>query len=373
MLYVDLPTRQDFSSLSRARADACVSIYLETTPLTQHVDVSRKQLANLFKTAREQLEAIGFDKRRLAELDEHINDISGDDDFWRLQANSLAVLMTPDSIRTFRLANRLSPTVMVSDRFHLTPLLRAITFPNASLVLSASENSVRLVEVFPDLAPKEVKIPELPRNAASAVGKSTLNDRGPSGRIQGAEGQNVRLRQYARRVDAALRSRLTGRDTPMILATSKRFASLYRSVNSYPNLLSKHIASATDRTTDEELADAARQILDHENAREIQELVQLYNQRAIVSRATMDLADAARAATQGAIDTLLVDIDCDVPGMVDEDTGALTLAEKPSASTYDVVDEISGRALINGARVLGVRRSDLPGDGVLAAILRFAV
>ena len=369
MLYVDLPSRQEFAALNKAREDVCVSIYLETTPLTQHVDAARTQFVNLFKTAREQLEANGTDKRRLAELDEHVSDLHEDDAFWRLQANSLAVFATPDKLRTFRLANRLSSMVMVSDRFHLTPLLRAITFPNAAFVLSLSENAVRLIEVFPDLAPSEIRIAELPGNAASAVGKSTINDRGASGRIQGAEGQNVRLRQYARHVDAALRPRLSGRDTPLILAASDRLAAIYRSVNSYPHLLEEHIVSATDRTNDAHLADSAREILDRRSAGEIEDLVSLFKQRASANLATSDLSDAARAATYGAIETLLVDIDSDVPGLVADDTGALTLNDSPSAASYDVVDEIAGRALANGTRVLGVRKADLPTDGALAAIL----
>jgi len=36
-----------------------------------------------------------------------------------------------------------------------------------------------------------------------------------------------------------------------------------------------------------------------------------------------------------------------------------------------VVDEIAGRAFASGARVLGVRRPDLPGQKELAAILRY--
>jgi hypothetical protein len=38
-----------------------------------------------------------------------------------------------------------------------------------------------------------------------------------------------------------------------------------------------------------------------------------------------------------------------------------------------VVDEIARRALLTGARVLGVRKDDLPGGTPLAAILRYAL
>ena len=51
MLHLDLPTMAQFTQLSRTRADACVSIYLETTPLTQHTDAARIELGNLLKTA----------------------------------------------------------------------------------------------------------------------------------------------------------------------------------------------------------------------------------------------------------------------------------------------------------------------------------
>lgn len=373
MLYVDLPTRPEFVSLRNKRADACVSIYVETTPLTQHVDASRTQLSNLFTEACSQLEGENFDKRRLAGLTEQIDDLLDDDEFWRLQSNSLAVFTTPDFLQTFRLANRLSPMVRVSDRFHLNPLLRAVTFPHMAFVLAASENMVRLVEISPATPPSEVKVPGLPRDAASAVRKSSLNDRGHSGRIHGTEGQNVRLRQYARQIDAALRPMLTGRDTPLVLAAADRLASIYRSVNSYPNLLEDHIATTTDQTTNEELAGAARAILDQENAKEIADLRTLHGQRAGMNRATTDLSAAARAATHGAIETLLVDIDSDVPGRIDDETGAISLADSNSASTYDVIDEIAARAFLTGARILGVRKADLPGNSSLAAILRFAV
>lgn len=373
MLYVDTPTLQEFKAISSARADACVSIYLPTTPVTQHIDAVRIDFGNLVKQAVGQLETAGFDKRRLAALGEKLDDLADDDSFWRLQANSLAVLATPDHVRTFRLANSLQPMVAVSDRFHLNPLLRAISFPNAAFVLALSENDVRLIEVFADLPPALVRVPDLPKSAADALGLSTLNDRSPKRRVTGSEGQKVRLSQFARLVDAAIRPVLAGRDLPLILAATEPLASIFHTVNSYPHLLDRTIDNTNDRSTETEIAAAARPILDESYREEIAGIASLYEQRAGDARATTDISDAARAATFGAIEVLMVDIDAVRAGTVDERTGAVSFATEESASTYGVVDEIMGRALASGARVLGARAADIPHGGALAAILRYPV
>lgn len=104
MLHVDTPTLSDFRALISVRADACVSIYLPTTPQTQHVGASRIAFGNLSRSALQQLEAAGLDKRRSAMLEAELAAVGEDDDFWSVQANSLGVLATPDSVRTFRLA-----------------------------------------------------------------------------------------------------------------------------------------------------------------------------------------------------------------------------------------------------------------------------
>jgi hypothetical protein len=70
-------------------------------------------------------------------------------------------------VRTFRLPNRLTSRLEVSDRFHLKPLLRSVTFLQAAFVLALAQT-----------------------------------DRSATGRIQGA--QKVRMRQYARQIDQAL-------------------------------------------------------------------------------------------------------------------------------------------------------------------------
>jgi hypothetical protein len=369
MLYLDTPTSRDLSSLNELRADVCVSIYLPTTPITQDIQQARITLSNLAKEAIRQLHEAGTDKRRLAALQEHLNDLGDDEDFWRFQAHSLAIFVTPDSLRTYRLANKLSETVEVSDRFRLKPLIRAITFPHAAYVLAISENAVRLVEVSPDLPAAMMKVPDLPKDAASAVGKSTINDRSPRGRVQGSEGQKTRLAQYVRKIDAALRPILAGSDIPVILAATQPIEAIFRSVSAIP-VLPQAISGSHDRTSDADLASAARPILDAHYQKQIADFRALFETRKGQRRATTDISDAARAATFGNIGQLLVDIDNVVDGTVDEETGAVTFDEAGDARNYGVVDEIAGRALRSGAKVFGVRKDDIPDRKSLAAILR---
>src|SRR5207248_2993903 len=292
MLYVDIPSLADLKSLAAHRDDICVSIYLPTTPVSREAAGDRIELKNLAKEALRQLETANADKRRVAALMEHLDDLVDDDEFWRFQARSLAVLATPDNARTFRVPNALVPILEVSDRFHLKPLLRAIAFPNTCFVLALAENAVRVVQVSADLPPALVS------------------------------------------VDGLAKARIDG--SPVYL-------------------------------TDAQLADRARAFLDGLNRDEIAQWRATFVARENEGRATTDIAQAARAATYGAVETMLVDIDEVIPGTVDEASGTVTFSKSANAGDYGVVDEIAGRVIRSGGRILGVRKADIPGGKSLAA------
>lgn len=371
MLHLDLPSADGFRALTEARADIAVTIALPTTPLSQEAGAMRTAFMNLAREAVSQAGALDLARGRLAALEEHLHDLADDEAFWHLQATSLCVFATADRLRAFRLANRLLPQVHVSDRFHMKPLLRALTFPHVGLVLALSENGVRLIEVFPEGAPIELKVPDMPRDAASSVGKASINDRSPSGRVHGSEGKKVRLTQYARAVDVALRPVLAGLKAPLFLAASEPLASIFHNVSTAEGLVPGVIAASPDRMPDAELATLMRTGLDALHAARLAAYRELHAARDADGRATTDVATAGRAAAFGAIDTLLVDIEEALPGTYDATTGAITHAAGPGADSYGIVDAIAGQVLATGGNVLGVRRADIPGGAHLAAVLRY--
>ncbi len=373
MLYVDIPTKAQIDKLIAARGDALVSFFIVTTPETQHIGQARTSLGNLLKEAEAQLEAVGTAKRTIWPISEQVNDLIDDDDFWAKQANSLAIFVSPEKLRTFRLPNHLTEGVQVGDRYFIKPLLRSVSGQNHAFVLALAENEVRLIEVFADLPPQEVRVPDMPKDAASASGTSNVNSRSYSKRIGGAEGQNVLLRAYCRKIDDALRPVLAGRDEPLIIAATDPLLSMFRSVSTHDTLAEHAIKTSPVHMTLAELAAEARPVLDDVQAKAIAAVHDRFGELAGEGRAITDIAAAAKAATFGAVETLLVDIDSVVPGTVNETTGDVTFDTESTAANLGVVDEIASRVIASGGRVIAVRRDDIPEKGDLAALLRYAL
>lgn len=373
LLYIDLPTRAEILDLSATRSSPAVTIYVSTTPLTEATREDRIELKNLAREAINQLQAAGTDKRSIWPIEAAIAEIEGDDEFWAHQANSLAIFVTPDRVRTFRLPSRLDSSVHVSDRFHIKPLLRAVTFGQDAYVLAIGKGAVRLIEVSSDLPPHTVSVPKLPKDMADAINRRSHLERNRPGESGEATSENALLTRYSRVVDEALRPVLSGHERPLIVAATEPMRSIYRSVSSYAHTADESLGGSADHTPDHVLAAEARGVLDRIHAGRIAQLASLFSERENQGRTTTDIAAAARAATFGAVDTLIVDIDTVIPGTVDDESGAVSFAASDDATTYGVVDEIVSRALKSGATIVAARKDDVPGKGPLAAILRYAL
>jgi hypothetical protein len=391
MLHIDIPTLAEFKALAQIKGETCVSLYLPTSPLVDNIRANRIAFKDLAREALAQLREAGADKRKIAVFKERFDHLAGldhdvqDEDkirklqrakpdpfdtFWHYQANGLAVLSTSGLMRMFRLPNPPKPLAEVADRFHLTPLIRAMTSPHDIFVLALAEESVRLIRAFANFPPVRLQIPDLPRNAEEATRRPSFHVRAPRRRLQNLEGEKVLLHKYVRKVEQAVHGVLAGLSTPLVLAAEEPLASMFRSLNTYPRLADEMIEGNPDLTTDAELEVAAIPILDHFYSRELKAVITRYDELK-PRRATTDVSYAAHAATAGAIDQLLVDLDAVVPGLVSDIDGSVIYSASDDAETYSVVDEVARRALYTGARVLGAKREELPDRAPLAAILRY--
>jgi len=392
MLHIDIPTLAEFKALAQIKGETCVSLYLPTSRLGKNAGTNRTAFKDIAREALSQLKEGGADKNKITVFEERFDRLAGTDhdvqdqdkirklqrakpdpieSFWHYQANGLAVLATAGMMRTFRLPNSPKPLAEVADRFHLTPLIRAMTSPHDIFVLALAEESVRLVHAFANFPPQRLQVPDLPANAEEATRRPSFHVRAPRRRLQNLEGEKVLLHQYVRKVEHAVQGALAGQNAPLVLAAEEPLASMFRSVNTYPKLADEMIEGNPDQITDGELEDAAIPILDRLYSRELKAVIALYDELK-PRRATTDVSYAAHAATAGAIEQLLVDLDAVVPGLVSDIDGSVTYSASDDAETYSVVDEVARRALYTGARVLGARQEEMPDRAPLTAILRYA-
>ena len=367
MSRIQMPTREEVLQLAEVRADVCVSVYLETSPMKMYSEGCRIELGNLLKDAYRKLEEEGFDKRRLEALRDEVDTVTGEEDFCRYQANSLVILATPDMVRVYRLANHLTTQLEVSDRFHLQPLLRALTFPHTAYILALSDNETRVIELCPDSEPERMRLPDLPRDAMSALGLKHMTASVSALNESGSKERKRRLAVYCRKVDEALKPLVKQCDSPVILAAAEPIASIFRSVATVC-LADETVTGSPDRLSDHELVELARPVLDKHYVRLLEGVKERFEERAGQNRVATDIADVARAATYGMVSLALVDFEQVTPGLIDEN-GEVVHTDEPGA--YGVIDEIVKRSLESGAKVLSVRAADMIGDTGVAAVLRY--
>ncbi len=170
-------------------------------------------------------------------------------------------------------------------------------------------------------------------------------------------------------MNTTVRAHLRGSGLPLVLAASEPMASIYRTINTYPRLSATTIETNSG-PSDSELAQRARSVFDAGYEEQLDEWRSLFEERRDEGRALLDVASVARAATYGAIHSIMIDITATVDGVIGDD-GSVTFADAPGPDSYDILGEIAARVLHSSGTVLAVRTEDIPHESPLAAILRY--
>lgn len=371
---IDIPTAGDFAELTQHRNGASVSIYVSATgngshAITHDVDAAQTALRSALRDALHELTESGVSAADKSAISSHVETLLGRRLFWATGARSMAIFITPEGSRAFRLMNRLPFAWSTGDRFDVGPMVRAVTFDYTGYVLAITEGDVRLLQLTSDATSHSVELEQLSEDAADVLTRDPATGRFNRHRADGTLGPKVEQRRYASLVQDAVLAEIGESSAPLVLAASNDLDSAYREVNSYDSLLEQGIVGNPAGFDDADLASRGREVLDGHYAEKISKWRETFGTRQANGRATSQLRDVAKAAWSGQVDQLLFDLDHREEGTIDE-FGAVTLATTASGDTYRVVDEIAAQVLRTGGVVRAVRRDELPDDSPVAATLR---
>lgn len=385
---------EELKAVATTPKNPCVSIFMPTHKAGPDTRQDPIRFKNLMKKAEERLieDENGFDHTDAVRLLEPAQDLD-DEHFWRHQDTGLALFIAPGFFRYYRLPLEFEEVVVVSDRFHLKPLIPLLNGDGRFYLLDLSQEGIKLFEGT-RYSIKEVDVENIPPTLSEAL-QYDWRDKGVQYRINTSKGgtsnpfqkagsfhgqgspetddisQNIL--QYFHIVDKGVFDYLNGEQAPLVLAGVEYLLPIYKEANTYPHLLEEGITGNQKISTPEELHEQAWAIVEPHFLQAEQEATERYREFSgnNQDQASDDLKEVVKAAYYQRIDSLFVAVGQQQWGRFDPQSDTVQLHEQEQPGDEDLLDFAAIHTLLNGGTVFAVQSDRIPAQSPVAAILRY--
>jgi len=369
----------------------CVSIYMPTHRTGTEAQQDPIRLKNLLSEAEKHLSAQGVGTRAVQKMLDPASMLLQDPNFWQHQSDGLAIFLSSNRVRRYRLPLNFEELVVVTDHFHINPLLPLFTGDGQFYILALSQNEVRLL-LGTRHSVSEVDIGQVGGSLAEAI--PSLNHQmslqlHTSGSTSGVSGSGSvtfhgqgggsddsaknELLRYFRLVSDGLTEFLRGDRVPLVLAGVEYLLPIYKEANTYPDLIDMVIKGNPDFLSADEL---------HKNVWEIiRPLFQAAQEEALAhyqqlsGQASERVADTLEkivpAAYHGKVETLFVAAGVQQWGILNPITNEIEIHDPRESSDEPLMDVVAVQTYLKGGTVYVVEPEMVPGGTNAAAVLHY--
>lgn len=382
--------RETMSQLLAKREAPCLSLYQPTHRSFPERQQDPIRFKHLVRELEDSLKQQGRGDQAKALL-KPFQDLMNDPDFWNSNRDGLAVFGAVDYFELFRLQRSVPELAVANDRMHLKPLLRIAQSADRYQILAITLNSVRLFEGNRD-GIDEVRLGDgVPKNLEEALGRD-LTEKGQTGFPQGYSRASERgdpmqvesggagrqdeidrdRERFFREVDRAIlehhsrKSRL-----PLILAALPEHQFHFRKLSHNEFMLSEGIESDASLLSHDELRQKSWMVMQPRYLKRLEGFINQYGVSHGQGLATDQLEQIGQATLEGRVATLLVEAERQIPGVVDKQQGKAVAVEDDTATTPDLLDELTIWTLEQGGEVIAVPTERMPTESGAAAIYRY--
>jgi len=383
---MDAITMTELKTLLAGYSGRHVSLFMPTHRVGRELEQDPIRLKNLLREVEQRLQDKGLrspDVREMLKPAQHLLQEPG---FWRNQSDGLAVFFTPETFHYYRLPLPFEELVVISNRFHLKPLLPFFASDGHFYILALSQNQIRLLEGTRHTV-DEINLESMPQSMAEALqferfdkqsqfhtGTSAAHTGDRAGVFHGHdpsdEEKNALLRWF-HKIDDELPNVLVGRQSPIVLAGVEVLFPLYKKANSYPHLVEEGIPGSPEALRPEELHAQAWPLVQPFFMQAQEQAVAQYRQLSGTGQTTTDVKEAVLAAHQGRVEALFVALGVQVWGAIDLSTNTVHVHEDHEPADEDLLDLAAVQTLLNGGIVYAVEPEQVPEHAPLAAVFRY--
>lgn len=373
-------TGDDLRSLIERKEGLCISLFMPTHRMGTETQQNQIRYRNLLREAEEKLIESDLRPQEIKEFLQPAQDLIGDIPFWQNQSDGLALYVSPVSFNYFRLPINFEELVIVTNRFHLKPIIPAATGDMEFFILAITQKDVRLIkgsrygaeeidlEAVPETVAEFFRFDVLEKELQFHTRRHPAAFQGVGG---GTEDPKDDILRYFKQVDKGLKVLMKGSHAPLVFAGVEYLYPIYKEANTYPHLMDDAITGNPEGLTADELHDQAWPFVEPVFEKEKKETINLYKELSGTGRASNDIKEIVPAARHGRIDTLFVAVGLQQWGRYTTDTDEVILQDNATLNSTDLLDYAAIQTLLNGGVVYAVAPDEVPDRTSLAAVFRY--
>lgn len=386
--------REDLERLADQENELCISLYMPTVRFESDQSQNPIRYRNLLKKVRKQLRSKDYRDNTIDDILESAEALLDRTSFWRNLSEGIAGFITPDTTSFYRLPIDFDEVVTTGERFHLKPLFPLMASNEHYFMLTLSLNDVRLYEGT-QYAIDEISSADIPSSIAEAIRQyddpekqlqhrtsnrsvgrqdQAYHGHGSAGSDDSSARPKDEIRRFFNKIDDSLRDRLRGESVPLILAGVKEYLPVYKSVNSYQNLIDDQIiAGNPERLSNKDLHEKSWEIVEPVFKEKQDEAVKHFKEvfHADGELASDDFHEIIPAAAYSRVESLFVPIDQHRWGRYDKDTNTVELHTEQEPGDEDLLNYAAVQSYLNGADVYALPSEEMPESLALAATFRY--
>ncbi|MEH2176041.1 baeRF3 domain-containing protein [Nostoc sp.] len=389
---MQLISKEEIKTLIEQPKGNCVSIYMPTHPAGPEVRQDPIRFKNLIREAETRLIDAGLTQEDAIALLEKSQELDTQE-FWEQMGQGLAIFISEDIFRYYPLPIDFQELVVVTDRFHIKPLLPILNGNGRFYILALSQQDVRFFEGT-RYSVKEVEVENLPKSLDEALQRDETAKEGqfriatPKGGTsnsfsqpgtfhgQGSPDKDKRqedILQFFQIVDRALHEKLKLQKAPLVLAGVEYLLPLYRQANTYQHLMDEAITGNPEILSAQELHNQAWPIVEADFQKSQQAVLEQFHELfgGDTGKASNNLQEVISAAYYQRVDSLLVAVGKQQWGLFDPTSETVYLHPEKEAGDEDLLDFVAAHTLLNGGTVYAVPFEEIPYSTAVAAIYRY--
>jgi len=383
---MDLLTKDDLRTLIEKQKGRCISIFMPSRRAAPENQQNPIRFKNLLGEAERQLLASGLRRIEAEKLLKPSQGLLNNRSFWQHQSDGLSVFLSSRTFRYHRLPFSFDELVVVTDRFHVKPLLPLFTGAGRFYLLAFSQNKVRLLQGTRYSA-SEVELEAVPKSIDQALKyddpekQLQFHTGTPGGRGEraamfhghgvGTDDAKQNILRYFRQIDKGLHDLLKDEQIPLVLAGVEYLFPIYRQANRYPYLVDEGITGNPDELSAKELHGRAWSVVEPLFLKARDQAVARYKQLAGTGLASSDLESIVRAAYHGRVESLFVPVGIQRWGRYDPDANVVHSHPNPEPEDQDLLDLATIHTLLHSGTVYAVKPEEVPDGVVQAAVFRY--